>query len=212
MTGKRAKLSAKQERFCQEYMVDLNAAQAAIRTGYSERSAKVKGCQILSMPHIKARIKELKSKRIARVEANADYVLRRLIEIDELDVSDILDANGNILAVSDWPQSWRRTVSGVDVSELFDGSGLIRVVTMQTGSDAVFLAWATHVLRAAGGNKAAAECGEPFDAAVAVGAGQIKTGSASRTDRIAKYNQLLRIEEELGPAARFDGRGVFYNL
>jgi enolase len=41
------------------------------------------------------------------------------------------------------------------------------------------------------------------DLAVATGAGQIKTGSASRTDRIAKYNQLLRIEEELGPAARF---------
>jgi enolase len=44
------------------------------------------------------------------------------------------------------------------------------------------------------------------DFAVAVGAGQIKTGSASRTDRIAKYNQLLRIEEELGGAARFPGR------
>jgi enolase len=43
------------------------------------------------------------------------------------------------------------------------------------------------------------------DLAVATGAGQIKTGSASRTDRIAKYNQLLRIEEELGPAARFLG-------
>ena len=43
------------------------------------------------------------------------------------------------------------------------------------------------------------------DFAVATGAGQIKTGSASRTDRIAKYNQLLRIEEELGPAARFLG-------
>jgi enolase len=43
------------------------------------------------------------------------------------------------------------------------------------------------------------------DLAVATGAGQIKTGSASRTDRIAKYNQLLRIEEELGPAARFNG-------
>ncbi len=40
---------------------------------------------------------------------------------------------------------------------------------------------------------------------MATGAGQIKTGSASRTDRIAKYNQLLRIEEELGPAARFLG-------
>jgi enolase len=44
------------------------------------------------------------------------------------------------------------------------------------------------------------------DLAVATGAGQIKTGSASRTDRIAKYNQLLRIEEELGSAARFNGK------
>ena len=43
------------------------------------------------------------------------------------------------------------------------------------------------------------------DLAVATGAGQIKTGSASRTDRIAKYNQLLRIEEELGQAAEFLG-------
>ena len=46
------------------------------------------------------------------------------------------------------------------------------------------------------------------DLAVATGAGQIKTGSASRTDRIAKYNQLLRIEEELGAAARFQGRAA----
>ena len=44
------------------------------------------------------------------------------------------------------------------------------------------------------------------DFAVAMGSGQIKTGSASRTDRVAKYNQLLRIEEELGSAARFPGR------
>ncbi len=47
------------------------------------------------------------------------------------------------------------------------------------------------------------------DLAVATGAGQIKTGSASRTDRIAKYNQLLRIEEELGGKARFPGREIF---
>jgi len=46
------------------------------------------------------------------------------------------------------------------------------------------------------------------DLAVATAAGQIKTGSASRTDRIAKYNQLLRIEEELGAAARFPGRSA----
>ncbi len=50
------------------------------------------------------------------------------------------------------------------------------------------------------------------DLAVAMNTGQIKTGSMSRTDRIAKYNQLLRIEEELGEAAVYRGKDVFYNL
>jgi len=50
------------------------------------------------------------------------------------------------------------------------------------------------------------------DLAVAVNAGQIKTGAPSRTDRVAKYNQLLRIEEELSATAMFKGRKVFYNL
>ena len=50
------------------------------------------------------------------------------------------------------------------------------------------------------------------DLAVATNAGQIKTGSASRTDRIAKYNQLLRIEEALGDAAEYLGMKAFYNI
>jgi enolase len=43
-------------------------------------------------------------------------------------------------------------------------------------------------------------------------AGQIKTGSLSRSDRMAKYNQLLRIEEDLGDVASYPGRAAFYNL
>jgi enolase len=50
------------------------------------------------------------------------------------------------------------------------------------------------------------------DIAVGTSAGQIKTGSMSRSDRIAKYNQLLRIEEDLGEVARYPGRSAFYNL
>ena len=50
------------------------------------------------------------------------------------------------------------------------------------------------------------------DVAVATNAGQIKTGSTSRTDRMAKYNQLLRIEENLGNVAKYSGKDVFYNL
>lgn len=50
------------------------------------------------------------------------------------------------------------------------------------------------------------------DIAVATNASQIKTGSMSRTDRIAKYNQLLRIEDELGEVAVYDGIKSFYNI
>ena len=50
------------------------------------------------------------------------------------------------------------------------------------------------------------------DISVAVNAGQIKTGAPSRSDRVAKYNQLLRIEEELGSIAQFPGRDAFFNL
>ncbi|MBD5134176.1 MAG: phosphopyruvate hydratase, partial [Clostridiales bacterium] len=50
------------------------------------------------------------------------------------------------------------------------------------------------------------------DIAVATNAGQIKTGAPSRTDRVAKYNQLLRIEEELGDSAQYLGRDAFFNL
>jgi enolase len=50
------------------------------------------------------------------------------------------------------------------------------------------------------------------DLVVAVNAGQIKTGAPSRTDRVVKYNQLLRIEEELWESAQYDGIKTFYNL
>jgi enolase len=50
------------------------------------------------------------------------------------------------------------------------------------------------------------------DLAVATSAGQIKTGSASRSDRTAKYNQLLRIDDALGPAARFAGRAAIRQI
>jgi enolase len=50
------------------------------------------------------------------------------------------------------------------------------------------------------------------DLVVAVNAGQIKTGAPCRSDRVAKFNQLLRIEEELGDTAVYAGMGAFYNI
>lgn len=69
------KLTAKQEAFCQEYLIDLNATQAAIRAGYSEKTAKDMGCQNLAKPNISEYIAELKAERSERTLINADWVL-----------------------------------------------------------------------------------------------------------------------------------------
>jgi enolase len=76
------------------------------------------------------------------------------------------------------------------------------LATMQMAASAGYTAVVSH---------RSGETEDPFiaDLVVATGAGQIKTGSASRTDRIAKYNQLLRIEERLGASAQFLGRKAF---
>ena len=116
-------LTDKQEMFCREYLIDLNATQAAIRAGYSEKTANRTGSENLSKPDIAQRIINLKSARNERVEIKADYVLHRLVEIDQMDVLDILSNDMSIKPVSQWPASWRRYLSGFDLAEMFEGRG-----------------------------------------------------------------------------------------
>jgi len=108
-------LTDKQEMFCREYLIDLNATQAAIRAGYSDNTARKIGSENLTKPDIAQRIIDLKSSRNERVEVNADYVLRRLVEIDEMDVIDILKDDGGLKMVHEWPKVWRTTLSGLDI-------------------------------------------------------------------------------------------------
>ncbi len=76
------KLTDKQAMFCKEYIKDLNATQAAIRAGYSEKTAQVIGSENLSKPLIAETISKGVAERAARTETEADYVLRRLKEND----------------------------------------------------------------------------------------------------------------------------------
>lgn len=76
-------LTDKQELFIQEYLVDLNATQAAIRAGYSKASAKVIGHENLTKPYIRARIEELQNMRAEKLEISADWVIQRLIAISD---------------------------------------------------------------------------------------------------------------------------------
>lgn len=77
------KLNAKQEMFCKEYLVDLNATQAAIRAGYSERTASATASRLLANVNVLARVKELKAKRAEELELDAYWVLKRLKDISD---------------------------------------------------------------------------------------------------------------------------------
>lgn len=129
MNAKIPALSAIQQAFCEEYLKDLNATQAAIRAGYSKLSAKQHSQKLLTKPQIAALIAQLKAKRSERVQVDADYVLQRLVAIDQMDVADILDEDGDIRPVSEWPDTWRTSLSGMDVQELFETEGKKRRMT-----------------------------------------------------------------------------------
>jgi phage terminase small subunit len=75
------KLSAKQEQFCREYLVDLNATQAAIRAGYSAKTAQEQASRLLSNVMVAARIAELKRERADKVAVTAADVLKGVIEV-----------------------------------------------------------------------------------------------------------------------------------
>ena len=77
------KLTAKQQAFCEEYLVDLNATQAAIRAGYSENAASEIGYENLSKPQIAEVIAELQAKRSTKTELNAQWVLDRLQRVHD---------------------------------------------------------------------------------------------------------------------------------
>ncbi|MDR5615600.1 terminase small subunit, partial [Arsenophonus sp.] len=111
-------LTNKQEAFCREYLIDLNATQAAIRAGYSEKTAKDIACQNLAKLNIQKRIQDLMEERKNRIEVNADYVLKRLVDIDQMDVIDIFDESGDLRPIKDWPKVWRTTLSGFDIAAI----------------------------------------------------------------------------------------------
>lgn len=110
-----AKLTDKQELFCREYLKDLNATQAAIRAEYSEKTAYSIGQENLTKPEIQSRIAELNAERMEKLEVDASYVLKRLVEIDQMDVLDILKDDGGLKMVHEWPKVWRTTLSGLDI-------------------------------------------------------------------------------------------------
>lgn len=127
-------LNAKQARFVQEYLIDLNATQAAIRAGYSEKTAGQQGFELLKKPEIEIALAEAQAERAERTKIDADWVLTRLATEATADLADLYDEHGGLRPIHDWPLIWRQgLVAGLDVEELsVDGVtiGTVRKVKM----------------------------------------------------------------------------------
>lgn len=86
-------LTPKQARFVQEYLIDLNATQAAVRAGYSERTACEQGSRLLANVKVQAALQEAMQARQARTEVTQDYVIGKLVEIADKAASDCQDSD-----------------------------------------------------------------------------------------------------------------------
>lgn len=115
-----AGLTDKQERFCREYLIDLNATQAAIRAGYSARGASVQGSTLLGNPKVQGRLHELQGERNERLEWDADRVLRELIDLAEFDLVDCFTEEGGLRAIHEIPALARKSITAIESVELFE--------------------------------------------------------------------------------------------
>ena len=91
-----AKLTEKQQRFVDEYLIDLNATQAAIRAGYSAKTADVQGSRMLGNVKVQQAISEAMAERSKRTGINQDRVVLELAKIALVKITDVVDSKGKI--------------------------------------------------------------------------------------------------------------------
>jgi phage terminase small subunit len=116
-------LTPRQQAFVREYLLDLNATQAAIRAGYSARSAEVNGNRLLRNAQVRRAVDEAIQKRAERLQVKADDVLEGLRRLAFFDPADFYEKSGALKNIHDIPKEVRMALAGFEVDELFEGHG-----------------------------------------------------------------------------------------
>ena len=109
-------LTPKQAAFVREYLIDLNATQAAIRAGYSKKTAEWQGPQLLGKSHVAEAVAEAMKARGKRTEVTADRVLAEYAKLAFLDPRRFYDENGGLIPVPLLPADVAAALSGMEVS------------------------------------------------------------------------------------------------
>ena len=118
-----AELTAKQRRFVEEYLVDVNGAAAARRAGFSVRSAERQAVELLNKTHVAAAIALAMDERARRCGIKADRVLKELARIAFADIGDVFDERGRLRPAAEIPEDARRAVASLETVTRFGGRG-----------------------------------------------------------------------------------------
>lgn len=113
-------LVPRQATFVREYLTDLNATQAAIRAGYSARTAEAAASRLLRNVNVKEHVDDAKRKRYQRIEVKQDEVLRELLRIMNTDISAAFDETGKLLPLKKIPEDLRRAISSIEINDSGD--------------------------------------------------------------------------------------------
>ncbi|MDR1947608.1 MAG: terminase small subunit [Desulfovibrio sp.] len=127
MARKARKLTHMQRLFVAEYLVDLNATQAAIRAGYSARTANEQAARLLANVSIQESLETAMKKRERKIEITAEKVLEQYARFAFADVRQLFQEDGRLKPMSEWPDDAAAAVAGIETMEL-DGEvpGLVR--------------------------------------------------------------------------------------
>jgi phage terminase small subunit len=125
--GDKPPMSEKHQRFVEEYLLDLNATQAAIRAGYSSATAYSQGQRLLKHVEVKKAIAKAKRDRADRMAIKQDRVLQELARIAFFDPRKLFDADGKPIAITQLDDDTAAALAGLDVLEEFEGTGEDRV-------------------------------------------------------------------------------------
>ena len=118
-----SKLTPKQARFVAEFLIDLNGTQAAIRAGYSPKTARAQGSRLLTNAAIASVVAEGKARQLREADITATRTLQEAARLAYSDVTVLLDAKGNILPMREWPVDTAAAVGGFEVVRRNSGGG-----------------------------------------------------------------------------------------
>ena len=108
------KLTAKQEKFCNEYLIDLNATQAAIRAGYSSKTANRIATENLSKPVISQYIQEQRQKTAEKAEITRDKIVNEYAKLAFFDIRKILTVDGGLKDTTEWDDDSAAAIAGLE--------------------------------------------------------------------------------------------------